>query len=258
MVRCERCGRDSYMPFKCSYCGGYFCYEHRLPEAHDCTGIRSKIEYPRKGSNGYIPPSSLYPMRGVLPLSGAFTQRELRDLAISILIISAIPLLWLGGLALKRPLVAMAAVGIFISAFLIHELAHKFSAMRLGYWAEFRINALGLLVTLISFFSPVKIVAPGAVVVAIPLYSKGFGLIALAGPLTNILQALTFLVVKMATGDPLLAVLAEVGLSINSVLALFNLLPIGSLDGAKILRWSPKAWITSISAAGLLLAFSLI
>lgn len=246
------------MPFECSYCGGYFCYEHRLPEAHDCTGIRSKIEYPRRGSNGYTPSSSLYPIRRVFPPSSAFTHRELRDLAISILIISAIPLLWLGGLALKRPLMAMAAVGIFISAFLIHELAHKFSAMRLGYWAEFRINALGLLVTLISFFSPIKIVAPGAVVVAVPLYSGGLGLIALAGPLTNILQALAFLVVKMATGDPLLAVLAEVGLSINSVLALFNLIPLGSLDGAKILGWSLKAWMISISAAGLLLAFSLI
>lgn len=257
MVRCEICGKESYMPFRCSYCGGYFCYEHRLPEAHNCTGIRSRIEYLKRDS--YTPFESLSPIKRVFPPSMAtFTRRELRDLAISILIVSAIPLTWLGGLTLRKPLVAIAAMGIFISAFLLHELAHKFSAMRLGYWAEFRINALGLLVTLISFFSPVKIVAPGAVVVATPLYSRSLGLIALSGPLTNILQAIAFLIIGMVAGDPIQALLADVGLSINSVLALFNLIPFGSLDGAKILRWSLRAWIISISAAVLLLASTLI
>ncbi|MEM2127467.1 MAG: hypothetical protein QXH67_04510 [Candidatus Bathyarchaeia archaeon] len=227
------------------------------PEAHNCTGIRSRIEYLKRDS--YTPFESLSPIKRVFPPSMAtFTRRELRDLAISILIVSAIPLTWLGGLTLRRPLVAIAAMGIFISAFLLHELAHKFSAMRLGYWAEFRINALGLLVTLISFFSPVKIVAPGAVVVATPLYSRSLGLIALSGPLTNILQAIAFLIIGMVAGDPIQALLADVGLSINSVLALFNLIPFGSLDGAKILRWSLRAWIISISAAVLLLASTLI
>ena len=26
-----------YLPFKCKYCGGTFCKDHRLPENHDCT-----------------------------------------------------------------------------------------------------------------------------------------------------------------------------------------------------------------------------
>lgn len=247
------------MPFRCSYCGGYFCYEHRLPEAHDCPGLRSKAEYLKRASKDYIPFESLHPIKPLpYPWRGVFTSRELRDLAISVTIISAIPLTWLGGLTLRRPSVAAAALGIFISAFLLHELAHKFTAMRMGYWAEFRINALGLLITLISFLSPVKIVAPGAVVVTAPYYGRGFGWIALAGPLTNILQALAFLIIWMSTGDPMIALLSEAGVSINAVLALFNLLPVGSLDGAKILRWSLKAWMASISAAGLLLASTLL
>lgn len=28
------------MPYQCSYCGGYFCSEHRLPEEHDCPGLK--------------------------------------------------------------------------------------------------------------------------------------------------------------------------------------------------------------------------
>ncbi len=28
------------MPFKCPYCGGLFCKEHRLPEAHNCPSLK--------------------------------------------------------------------------------------------------------------------------------------------------------------------------------------------------------------------------
>ena len=33
---CQYCGSEVVMPFKCSYCGGYFCAEHRIPESHAC------------------------------------------------------------------------------------------------------------------------------------------------------------------------------------------------------------------------------
>ncbi len=259
MVRCERCGKDSYLPFRCSYCGGYFCDEHRLPEAHECTGIISKRTGDNRSWKGLIPPDAPYPFKYALPRRRlAFTHRELRDLAVSVIIVSAIPLTWLGGLGLRMPLLAAAAVGIFTSAFLLHELAHKLSAQSLGYWAEFRINIMGLLLTLLSFLSPLKVVAPGAVVVAVPPHSGNLGWIALAGPLTNIVQGLTFLILRAVSTHQLVRLLAEAGVSINAVLALFNLIPAGSLDGKKILIWSPKAWIVSASAAGLLLASTLI
>ena len=38
MTYCEFCGvQISFLPFKCKYCGGAFCKEHRLPEYHQCT-----------------------------------------------------------------------------------------------------------------------------------------------------------------------------------------------------------------------------
>ena len=38
MTFCEHCGeRINFLPFKCKYCGGAFCKEHRLPENHQCT-----------------------------------------------------------------------------------------------------------------------------------------------------------------------------------------------------------------------------
>ena len=38
MTFCEHCSEKiNFLPFKCKYCGGAFCKEHRLPENHQCT-----------------------------------------------------------------------------------------------------------------------------------------------------------------------------------------------------------------------------
>lgn len=39
---CEYCGQKELMGFTCSYCNNYFCAEHRLPEKHDCMGIKRR------------------------------------------------------------------------------------------------------------------------------------------------------------------------------------------------------------------------
>lgn len=36
MTKCEYCEKEVLYPFKCSFCGFYFCTDHRLPENHDC------------------------------------------------------------------------------------------------------------------------------------------------------------------------------------------------------------------------------
>jgi uncharacterized protein YkwD len=36
MPECDQCGREVVLPFKCAYCGGNYCVEHRLPENHNC------------------------------------------------------------------------------------------------------------------------------------------------------------------------------------------------------------------------------
>jgi len=37
--RCSYCKKREYLPFKCNYCGGMFCGDHRMPFNHDCPGI---------------------------------------------------------------------------------------------------------------------------------------------------------------------------------------------------------------------------
>jgi len=36
---CGMCGDQVTMPFKCKFCSGLYCSEHRLPEGHGCDGV---------------------------------------------------------------------------------------------------------------------------------------------------------------------------------------------------------------------------
>jgi Zn-dependent protease len=153
-----------------------------------------------------------------------------------------------------KPLVMLGILGIFAAAFLLHELAHKFSAQRLGYWAEFRLNSLGLMITLMSFISPLKLVAPGAVMIAGMMYGDDYGKISLSGPVTNIIQALFFLIAGLLSQSASVKALSYLGVIINSSLAVFNLLPFGMFDGAKIMRWDWRIWLVTMGIAGLLYA----
>ena len=256
MVSCDRCGKDVYMPFRCNYCGGYFCEEHRLPEFHGCSGLHKGSAF----SGTYMPgtpsgsPYSASGAEGLYLGRFRFSQREIRDLAIGLAVITVLPFTWFGGQVLRNTAFVIQVVGIFAAAFLLHELAHKFTAQRFGYWSEFRLNTMGLFITLISILSPLKIIAPGAVVIAGQLNIRNYGKISLAGPLTNITLAVFFFLL----GEFSSSAIYWVGIYINSILALFNLIPFGLFDGAKIFRWDWKIWLSVVIIAGALFLFTAI
>lgn len=37
---CGVCGATNGLQYQCNYCDGEYCPEHRLPEDHDCDGVR--------------------------------------------------------------------------------------------------------------------------------------------------------------------------------------------------------------------------
>lgn len=39
MPKCEHCRKEVILPYECSFCGHYFCVEHRLPENHNCPNL---------------------------------------------------------------------------------------------------------------------------------------------------------------------------------------------------------------------------
>lgn len=51
---CDYCRFRDPMPFVCKFCGGSFCYNHRLPESHNCPGL-AKLKERARESGKYYP-----------------------------------------------------------------------------------------------------------------------------------------------------------------------------------------------------------
>jgi Zn-dependent protease len=145
---------------------------------------------------------------------------------------------YLGG-PLTFYFVSLVAVG---SGFVLHELMHKFTAERYGYWAEFRMWLMGIVLALITSTLGFIFAAPGATYIqATNISDRQNGIISLAGPLTNVVIAFVFLLVGFV-GTGIVGEIGAVGLSVNLFLALFNMLPVMPLDGAKVFHWNKLIW----------------
>jgi len=181
-----------------------------------------------------------------------FSSSEVRDILISMLVIAGIFAYVLSenniNLAINVLPITLIAVGL---GFVLHELAHKFVAIHYGFWAEYKLWVEGLILAIFISILGFVFAAPGAVYIHGEYISEEQnGKISLAGPLTNILLALIFLgLTPFFAFSPYLLAIASIGFTVNSFLALFNLIPFSVLDGAKIFRWNPIVWtLTAIIA----------
>ncbi len=184
-----------------------------------------------------------------------FTKREILDLVASWLTISAafsIVLSELNVLAFVAvfPL-SLVVVG---TGFVFHELAHRFAANRYGAHAEYRAWNTGLWIAMLSSFFGFIFAAPGAVYFyGDRIDSKKQAIISIAGPLTNLIVALGFLLLSKS-GISILQILGVYGFQINVFLAAFNMLPVYPLDGSKVFSYSVGMWaIVFLTAIGMLM-----
>jgi len=159
-------------------------------------------------------------------------------------------ILQMGSLRYAGPRILVILAAVFISIFLLHELAHKLTAQHYGLWAEFRLSMFGALITLISIVSPIKLISPGAVIIAGPMSKETGGKTALAGPLTNIVLSILFLIFAYPT-SPFSKIVTMLGAAFSAWIALLNLIPFGMLDGSKVFEWNKTVWtmvfITSVA-----------
>lgn len=181
-----------------------------------------------------------------------FTSHEVRDIFISMFVIAFI-FAYLFSRNNVNALITLFPVT-FITVgvgFVLHELAHKFVAVRYGFQAEFKMWVQGLIFAIITAYFGFVFAAPGAVYIHGDYISREEnGKISLAGPVTNIILALLFLALMFVpTSSQLITMIATFGFAVNSFLAFFNLIPVSILDGAKVLKWNPVVWgITAVVA----------
>lgn len=148
------------------------------------------------------------------------------------------------------------------SAFLLHELAHKFTAMHFGYKAIYKANYGGLILMLFTSLAGFIFAIPGGVaiykdksneqpngnddaLVSSDEIDLKVGMwIALAGPFTNlILTAISLSLIFSGLAIKGIALNAAIySILINLTLAAFNMIPIDPLDGKKIFNGSKVVW----------------
>jgi len=130
------------------------------------------------------------------------------------------------------------AMLIVAPAVVLHELAHKFTAMFFGLTATFQIwwGGLGLGVFLKLISSPFLIVAPGFVNIS-GANTLQMGITAFAGPAVNLILWLTagLILSKARNLTRMQAITLYMTKKINMLLFIFNMIPFGPLDGAKVL-----------------------
>nr|WP_255603475.1 peptidase M50 [Oscillochloris sp. ZM17-4] len=147
-------------------------------------------------------------------------------------------------------------------AFVLHELAHRVVARSYGAEAHFIANDQWLLLSVVIAFAGFFIAAPGAVWHRGHLTLRQGGLIALAGPVTNLVLSVLFLISLFAVallGLPLpnlLLITLFIGFKFNAWIGVFNMIPAGPFDGAKVLAWNWQVFAVTV-AVGVGLAFLL-
>jgi Zn-dependent protease len=207
------------------------------------------------------------------------TRREEADLfiawlaiSLSFAIIKIAPYGILGPVGPVNPVTALIFFGIALLTvgigFILHEMAHKFTAIRYGYWAEFRKdNSMLLVAVVLASLVGFVFAAPGATVIY-SNSSDGRGLsreqngrISAAGPVVNLLLCIPFAALLFLAGGfsslngNILAQIGLAGVQINAMIAAFNMLPISILDGNKVFSWNiPAFFILILAAFGTLVA----
>jgi len=265
-MKCRKCGQETFLPFRCPYCGDQFCTEHRLPENHNCPRMdlaraqRQDDAAVGQGKNSYEHRVTYgVPRRTKGRIY--FSPKELKHLAVAVLLVMGVGLsygFFTDGLSGNLTVLLSALAVILTTSFFAHEIAHKITAQRRGLWAEFRLTLWGAVLTLVFMVLPVtfKLISPGAVMISGPASMDEIGKISIAGPATNIVLSIALL--GTAFFVPNFFFVFVLGALINGFIAVFNLIPFGILDGFKIFNWNKTVWALAFTASAALTAISYI
>jgi len=269
-MQCHFCGQDKEgLPFRCNYCGEFFCGEHRLPENHACARVGGPKQPGHSDVRRYSP--NVTERRGLpyirssgsrfrLRYAGIFSKVEEKHIlaASLVVILSGVLTNWTvtpGNLVSANPLFFAITIPTYLVSFLGHEISHKFLARRNGLWAEFRTNLYGLMLTAVSSVFLVKFLAPGQTNIQGTANKEIIGGIALVGPGFNIALGTLLFIFSRFSGHFFGSIFVQIAW-FNAWMALINLIPFGSLDGTRIFEWDKMRWTISLAGSIILVVLS--
>lgn len=291
-MKCEYPGCDADEPllFYCKYCKRSFCEKHRAPENHNCSVYYGSTQPTSQPTTQTDVENFIYSVIRAAQESAqthaaqqraAYTHLDLeeRKKLIERRLLSSGELFSLGNEVLDiifgfslillvfgfyrlfflHDWQGFIIAGIVVAtAFIPHELAHKFVAIRRGQYARYVLWVRGMLWTLITLLIGIGLIVPGFVAI-VPLErrmnKKDTGVVSLAGPLSNIIigtvSLLLAILIKYSiiplTGFVVDTEIFFIVAQFNALIAAFNCLPVWQLDGLKILKWNKWIYITLIA-----------
>lgn len=193
------------------------------------------------------------------------SRREEFDLFVAWIAISlAFAIIFLRDIGRADPVIALLFLGVSLLTvgigFILHEMAHKFTAIQYGFWAEFRKDNIMLVVAVaLAALVGVVFAAPGATIIY-DTTGRGIsreqnGKISAAGPVVNLLLCIPFALLLIYGGGGMsltgniVTMIGMIGFQVNAMIAAFNMLPVSVLDGKKVLAWNKVVFVILIIAA---------
>lgn len=254
-MQCQNCGpsKDYDLVYSCNRCPNHYCQNHF--QNHDCVSRMQtspqmaplfnafkRMNIPRREPTNADYERYLLANPQILSLG-----KERVDLFVAMVLISLVI-----GL---RPLIFGTSSFEFVAllilvitpAFILHELAHKYVAIRYGKYARFALVRQMTMITLMVALIGFGIAGPGATMIMGKSTKREMGIFAAAGPGLNfVLTMISFLLLQIFSeitlGGMALSTVFLFSMYINSILALFNLIPVSLLDGKKIIQWNVAVW----------------
>lgn len=194
------------------------------------------------------------------------TQNERKDLLIAWIVIS----IGFGFVfarnanSIETGIIYMVASFLTVGVgFIFHEMAHKFTAIHYGFWAEFKKDNMMLALSFIMAITlGVIFAAPGAAYIYATYISREQnGKISAAGPFTNLILCVPFTIltaIGFLLANDAIKLIGFMGIQVNAMLAAFNMIPFSILDGKKVYDWSKSVWLILASLAVAIVIISVV
>lgn len=246
-TKCDYCGKEVYLPFICKYCGGKFCVEHRLPENHNCPGLKKARPPPERHEllkSESKPKSFSSPLKVISSLYSSF-----RGYNFSHSLLVLITLILMEFVSLKTSIANEIIFAVLLPTLiiLVYIFIPECLSRKINVGLHFEVSTLGLVFSILTSILPIKVIYFGDFVQSTTLFLSATWIIYFVQIFS--LEVLYFVLAYLGK----ISVVAEYLSIISLYLAIFTLIPLGNSSGNKLLSWNK--WTYAILVLMLVLFF---